>query len=100
MEKKCSTKHSDNIRPPDNVARRRRATNCKRRMDMADVYNLTAEDIAELELGSIDPSTIDCSELAEFRAKSQFINTQHDFEVSRVYLRDFIGEIFERPMNG
>lgn len=82
------------------MARRRRATNCKRRMDMADVYNLTAEDIAELELGSIDPSTIDCSELAEFRAKSQFINTQHDFEVSRVYLRDFIGEIFERPMNG
>lgn len=67
---------------------------------MADVYNLTAEDIAELELGSIDPSTIDCSELAEFRAKSQFINTQQNFEVSRVYLRDFIGEIFERPMNG
>ena len=63
-------------------------------------YTLTAEDIAELELGSIDPVTIDCSELAEYRAKSEFISTQHDFEVSRVYLRDFIGEIFERPMNG
>ena len=67
---------------------------------MENVYNLTAEDIAELGLESVDPSTIDCTELAEYRAKSRFINTQHDFDVSRVYLRDFIGEIFERPMNG
>ena len=63
-------------------------------------YHLTAEDIAELELGTIDPATIDCTELAEYRAKSEFINTQHDFEVSRVYLRDFISEVFDRPMNG
>ena len=67
---------------------------------MENVYNLTAEDIAELGLESVDPSAIDCTELAEYRAKSRFINTQHDFDVSRVYLRDFIGEIFERPMNG
>ena len=67
---------------------------------MENVYNLTAEDIAELGLESIDPATIDSTELAEYRAKSRFVNTQHDFDVSRVYLRDFIGEIFERPMNG
>ncbi len=67
---------------------------------MKNEYHLTAEDIAELGLETIDPDAIDFTELAEFRTKSQFINTQHDFEVSRVYLRDFISEIFDRPMNG
>ena len=69
-------------------------------MDEIKKYSLTADDIAELELDGIDPSTIDCSELAEYRAKSRFIDSQHDFEVSRVYLRDFISELFDRPMNG
>ena len=67
---------------------------------MAENYIMTPEDIEELGLKEIDPSSIDYSELAEYRTKNRFIDTQHDFEVSRVYLRDFISELFDRPMNG
>lgn len=47
-----------------------------------------------------EPADIDDSAEREFYAKGEFIEKQRfvDFpDISRVYLRDFIGEIFERP---
>lgn len=46
----------------------------------------------------IDPADIDDTDERAFYAKSDFIEHQKLFEVSPVYIPDFIGEIFERPL--
>ena len=53
------------------------------------------------ELGMSEPVDIDDSAEREYYAKGKFIEQQRfvDFpDISRVYLPDFIAEIFERPL--
>ena len=45
----------------------------------------------------IDPTDIDDSDERAFYDKCDFIEHQKLFDVSPVYIPDFIGEIFERP---
>lgn len=65
-------------------------------MNPDETVNKKGQTVIEQDL-FIDPADIDDTDERAFYEKSDFIEHQKLFEVSPVYIPDFIGEIFERP---